>query len=254
MDLTKPLQLGLRWIEGIASSENDCIELDGERVPIHYRRNPLAKRYRLFVDREGQPRVTVPRRGSQREARRFLDGHREWLVQQLSRFKMRQAQVASWRPGTEVLFRGSLLRLQLNSDESFASLFLGGERISPPSRPLGFEGDLRKLVERHLRRIAELELPQRVRELAAVHQSPIRKVTVRNQRTRWGSCSRRGTISLNWRLIQVPPDVRDYIILHELMHLREMNHSRRFWVLVAQVCPDFKAAEAWLRANSALLR
>jgi len=254
MDLAKPLQLGLRWIEDIASIKDDCIELDGGQVAVHYRRNPLAKRYRLFVDREGRPRVTIPRRGSQREARRFLDGHRDWLVQQLCRFKMRQAQVASWRPGTEVLFRGSLLRLQLNSDESLAGLFLGGERISHVIPPAGFDGDLREPVVRHLRRIAGLELPQRVRELAALHLCPVRKVTVRNQRTRWGSCSRRGTISLNWRLIQVPPEVCDYVILHELMHLREMNHSRRFWTLVAQACPDFTAAEAWLRVNSALLR
>jgi len=76
---------------------------------------------------------------------------------------------------------------------------------------------------------------------------------VRNQKTRWGSCSRRSTISLNWRLVQVPPFVSDYILLHELAHLREMNHSRRFWHVVEQMCPDYHIAERWLKEHSRLL-
>jgi hypothetical protein len=80
------------------------------------------------------------------------------------------------------------------------------------------------------------------------------RVVVRNQRTRWGSCSRRGTLSLNWRLVQAPVFVRDYIILHELMHLREMNHSARFWRLVEAACPDYAMAERWLKAHANLLR
>jgi predicted metal-dependent hydrolase len=78
-------------------------------------------------------------------------------------------------------------------------------------------------------------------------------VTVRNQRSRWGSCSRRGTISLNWRLVQAPGFVRDYLVLHELAHLKEMNHSRRFWSEVARLCPDFAEAERWLKQHSTLL-
>ena len=91
-------------------------------------------------------------------------------------------------------------------------------------------------------------------EYAAVHQLPVRRITVRNQRSRWGSCSRRGTISLNWRLIQAPPFVRDYLILHELSHVREMNHSPRFWREVERVCPDYETAERWLKQHSALLK
>jgi predicted metal-dependent hydrolase len=113
---------------------------------------------------------------------------------------------------------------------------------------------LRPLIERHLWRLAGRELPVLVLEFAALHQLPVRRVTVRNQRSRWGSCSRRGTISLNWRLIQTPPFVRDYICLHELAHLREMNHSRRFWRVVEQLCPDYRAAEKWLKQHSSLLR
>ena len=81
----------------------------------------------------------------------------------------------------------------------------------------------------------------------------VKQVTVRNQRSRWGSCSAGGTISLNWRLVQTPDSVRDYIIYHELMHLREMNHSDRFWMRVAEICPWWNDAELWLKRNGSLL-
>jgi predicted metal-dependent hydrolase len=103
-------------------------------------------------------------------------------------------------------------------------------------------------VERQLRDRAKCELPSRVRELASEHGLTVTRVSVRNQRSRWGSCSRAGHICLNWRLIQMPDAVRDYVIVHELMHLRRMEHSPRFWKLVADACPDFNAARAWLRA------
>ena len=94
---------------------------------------------------------------------------------------------------------------------------------------------------------AALELPPRLRELAAAHGLVVSRVSVRNQRWRWGSCSRSGHICLNWRLARMPDWVRDYVMIHELMHLRRMDHSRRFWKLVAAACPDYEAARAWLR-------
>jgi predicted metal-dependent hydrolase len=109
-------------------------------------------------------------------------------------------------------------------------------------------------VERQLRGLAAEELPPRLFELARRHGLCVQRVTVRNQRSRWGSCSRRGTISLNWRLIQTPPFVRDYILLHELAHFIEMNHSRRFWAEVARLCPEFAQAERWLKNNGDLLK
>lgn len=100
-----------------------------------------------------------------------------------------------------------------------------------------------------LRALAAETLPARCLELAARHGEAhrVRRVSVRNQRSRWGSCSTRGTIALNWRLIQMPPEVADYVILHELMHLRQPNHSRAFWREVASVCDHWREAERWLR-------
>ena len=103
--------------------------------------------------------------------------------------------------------------------------------------------------EQRLRELAETQLADRCRELADKHAVPITGVTVRDQRSRWGSCSARGSISLNWRLIRMPGYVSDYVILHELMHRRQPNHSSGFWREVGLVCPEWREAERWLRKN-----
>jgi hypothetical protein len=107
-------------------------------------------------------------------------------------------------------------------------------------------------VERELRKRAAHELPARLRELAAQHGFTVKAVTVRAQRTRWGSCSPTGRISLNWRLVQLPPSVSDYVLLHELAHLTYLNHSARFWKEVDRICPWYREARAWLRGNARL--
>ena len=94
---------------------------------------------------------------------------------------------------------------------------------------------------------ARRELPPRLQELAAAHGLVITRISIRNQRWRWGSCSRAGHICLNWRLVTMPDWVRDYVLVHELMHLKRMDHSRKFWKLVAAACPRFREARQWLR-------
>jgi predicted metal-dependent hydrolase len=101
---------------------------------------------------------------------------------------------------------------------------------------------------------AARELPPRLLDLAARHGFTVTKVGVRAQRTLWGSCSRtRGSISLNWRLVRMPPEIRDYILLHELAHLRYADHSKAFWRLVASMCPSYRDARRWLRGHGELL-
>jgi predicted metal-dependent hydrolase len=114
-----------------------------------------------------------------------------------------------------------------------------------PSPP----GPLRPFVERWWRAKAARELPARLRALADAHGIPVPRISVRDQRSRWGSCSSRGTITLNWRLIRVPDYVCEYVLVHELMHRRELNHSRRFWRLVAACCPCHLEARRWLRTE-----
>jgi predicted metal-dependent hydrolase len=117
-------------------------------------------------------------------------------------------------------------------------------RLAVAQRPTN---PLRPLVERWHRQKAERELPARLMALAHVHGIEVTRVSIRDQRSRWGSCSAHGTITLNWRLILVPEFVCEYVLLHELMHRRELNHSRRFWRLVAACCPRHLDARRWLK-------
>jgi predicted metal-dependent hydrolase len=99
-----------------------------------------------------------------------------------------------------------------------------------------------------------VELRARLEELANTHGVAVSRITIRDQRTRWGSCGRDGHISLNWRLVLMPAWVRDYVLIHELMHLRRMDHSRRYWRLVAEACPEYEEARTWLREHGPSLR
>lgn len=104
-----------------------------------------------------------------------------------------------------------------------------------------------------LRRQAREQLPRELLALAERHAVTVTRVSIRNQRSRWGSCSRQGSIALNWRLVLVPDFVREYVLVHELMHRRELNHSPRFWTLVAAICPRMIEARRWLRTEGATL-
>jgi predicted metal-dependent hydrolase len=105
-----------------------------------------------------------------------------------------------------------------------------------------------------LRDRAREELPARLLEIAAMHGLTVTGVSIRNQRTRWGSCGRDGRISLNWRLVLMPAAVRDYVLIHELMHLRRSDHSPAYWRLVAAACPGYREARQWLRSHGPALR
>jgi predicted metal-dependent hydrolase len=117
-------------------------------------------------------------------------------------------------------------------------------RLRPRPAPLAPE------VERDLRARAKRDLPPRLYELAALHGLTVGRVSIRDQRRRWGSCSRSGHICLNWRLAQMPDPVRDYVLIHELMHLKRMDHSPTFWKLVEAACPDYRTARDWLRLHA----
>ncbi len=226
------------------------LQIGGSCVALLVVKNRRARRYVLRLRADGKARVTVPRGGSVAEALRFAKSNASWLETQLLKQVRVSRQQRDWRVGAEILFRGQRVRLELVADGLPNLIRFGTEELQVRDPT----GDVRAEVEHHMRRLASLELPGRVLELAALHNVPVTRVTVRNQRSRWGSCSRHGTVSLNWRLVQAPALVRDYIILHELAHFLEMNHSVRFWRQVEGLCPQYKEAEAWLKANSRLLR
>ena len=124
---------------------------------------------------------------------------------------------------------------------------VAGDVRVPMASLTGLPLDLRATLSRQMRAIAAVELPARLRELAGLDGLAVSRVVIRDQRTRWGSCAHGGAISLNWRLVQMPDAVRDYVLWHELMHIRVPSHSRKFWAQVMRVCPAHAQARAWLR-------
>jgi predicted metal-dependent hydrolase len=213
-------------------------------------RNHRARRYVLRLRPDGTVRVTIPRGGTDATARQFAEKNVDWLRRQMQRMAARPVGQSAWHVGSEIFFRGETVRIAADVDDGTHTITFADQTI----RITHIDQDCRRTIERHLHHLASLELPPRVFHFAKQHCLSVQRVTVRNQKSRWGSCSRRGTISLNWRLIQAPGFVADYIILHELMHFRQMNHSQKFWREVEQVCPDFRDAERWLKAHGRLLR
>jgi predicted metal-dependent hydrolase len=177
-----------------------------------FKRHPKARRYIIRVAHDGTVRVTLPRWGSKREAREFADRERAWIEKQVRRLEEER------------------------------------ERCAPNGA--GDEGCLTREAQLALRASAKRELPPRLLELAAQHGLTVSRISIRNQRWRWGSCNRSGHICLNWKLVTMPEPVRDYVLIHELMHLKRMDHSPKFWKLVAAACPGYQDARRWLRQQS----
>jgi len=212
-------------------------------------RSGRARSYRLTLRKDGVAVATIPLRGSEREARVFVHQHQDWLARARARHARRPRPAEIWTVGTTVLWRGELTEIRAAGAGDKPKVCLAADVF----RVAALEGDLRIPLEKQFARRAKIELPARAWELAAETGAEMKHVAVRNQRSRWGSCSARGTLSLNWRLVQAPDAVRDYIIYHELVHLWEMNHSARFWARVEAVCPGWRDAERWLKHHGSLL-
>lgn len=236
---------------------SECLRTGHRTVPLIFYRSRRARRYILRVTDEGAARVTIPRSGSKDAARIFARQHIGWVQKQLQQLDTRPRPLQTLAPGSEILFRGSKAVLRMSAEGQVQGLQRGaaeGANAVLFTARLGPRLDLRAALRLHFWRLAKTEFIPRVFELAFRHGIKVKRVLVRNQRSRWGSCSIHGTICLNWRLIQGPQFVRDYLIIHELMHLREMNHSSRFWKHVAAACPRYEEAEQWLDDHDHLLR
>ena len=220
-----------------------------EPGPVIFVRHRRARRYILRVLPNGTIRVTLPRWGAKREARAFLEASRSWIAQQ-QRTRQPRRQPA-WEDGTRILVDGRDALLRIHSSQRAIGIWQDDCEIG--SAPFAAGLSVRQVVERWLRRRADAELRGQLLALADAHGVTVPRVSIRNQRSRWGACSPTGTITLNWRLVQLPPFVREYVLIHELMHRREMNHSRRFWRLVTPLCPRHAEARRWLRQEGKAL-
>jgi predicted metal-dependent hydrolase len=230
-------QLRLPFTAG-REAASPTVTINGLTYAVAIGRHRRARRYVLRMGDNETLRLTVPRGASIAGGLRFVERQREWVERERLRAR---ARLAPWGHGTLVRFRGVLEPLRVSGLE----IVCGTERIRIAEKA----ADARPAVESHLMALARRELSERCLAFARQAGYQLTRVSIRSPRSRWGSCSPTGVVMLNWRLVQMPPSVADYVIYHELAHLEQPNHSRRFWRVVEGLCPEWRDAERWLRKH-----
>jgi predicted metal-dependent hydrolase len=224
-----------------------ALTLDGRRVRYTLRRSPRARRVSGWIRSETGLVVTLPPRGSLEQAEAFLRTHQRWVLRQIGRLSAHaEARPRPWLYGERLLYRGASHRVAVRRARSGSVERAPGRLIvRAPSASIA---GARQVLQRWLKREAASALGERVEALGALMGLQAKHLYyVRNLRWSWGRCWLGGALSFNYRLIMAPPDVLDYVVIHELAHLRERGHSPRFWSLVSRHFPDHRRARAWLR-------
>jgi predicted metal-dependent hydrolase len=213
---------------------------------VRVRRHRQARRYTLRIDAASREVVlTMPPRGSVREARDFAQQHGGWIAARLKRLP----EAAPFVHGIAVPLRGIPHRIVHRRGVRgtvWTEVDGNGERIMCVA---GEPPHLDRRIGDFLKREARRDLEAASSRYAARLRIDIKRVSIRDQSSRWGSCSNTGVLSFSWRLILAPPHVLEYLAAHEVAHIRELNHSSRFWRLVRQLDPDYERGKAWLDAH-----
>jgi predicted metal-dependent hydrolase len=231
-------------------SEPSAIEVIFDRASylVRIRRHRQARRYTLRIDAVSREVVlTIPPRGSVKEAREFAQKHGGWIAARLRKLP----EAAPFAHGTEVPLRGVPHRI---AHRRGARGTVWIESVSDGNPLLCVAGEAPHVDRRigdFLKREARVALEAASRRYAAQLGVSIKRISVRDQASRWGSCSNTGVLSFSWRLILAPPFVLDYLAAHEVAHLHELNHSPRFWRLVAKLDPNAAHAKTWLDVHGA---
>lgn len=220
-----------------------------QTIVVELRTNTRAKRYILKLDSKArQAIVTVPKGGTRKQAERFARDQARWIFERLDRLE----DPIPFVPHAEIPLRGEPHRL----------VATGAKRgvVKATMSQTGPQVEVSGLPEHFSRRVLDFLKKQALvdyRERVAIHAAALdvkpSAIRLRDGKSRWGSCSSNGTLNFSWRLILAPPDVLDYLAAHEVAHLREMNHSNRFWAHVEATCPKYDTHRAWLRHQGAQL-
>jgi predicted metal-dependent hydrolase len=216
-----------------------------EELPYRIRRSDRASRVRVSVDPTGDVEVVLPRRSPASAAPAAVAELRPWIERRLREASAVRAAIAA--RGTTLPYLGTALTLTPQA---------GRTRVHRAGETLLVPGDAEHAsaaIERWYRRAAAKEIAPRLDAAAQALGATYTTLSIRSQRTRWGSCSSSGAMSFNWRLLLAPAPVLDYVVWHEACHLRVMDHSPRFWALVRANCSDFEAQRRWLRRHGATL-
>lgn len=220
----------------------------GVLYPVLVKRRASARRMTLRVSQaSGEITLTLPERADFGAGRIFAENHGGWIAARMAKRPL----AVPFAPGESVPFRGTPHRIVHWSK----ARGLTQASTDPDGAPiLAVAGDgahVSRRIKDFLRRAALQDLEEAVARHTAALGIPARRITIRDTTSRWGSCSSRGDLNFSWRLIMAPPLVLDYLAAHEVAHLKEMNHSHRFWALTHKLCPRTDDAEAWLKRNGA---
>jgi predicted metal-dependent hydrolase len=207
------------------------------------RRSDRARRVRVHVDSARGVEVVLPRRAPERAASAAVRELRPWIDRRLAELAGARELVAA--RGATVPYLGATLALV--AEPGRARVHRREDELLVPA------GDHRVALERWYRRQARVEVAPRLDRATALAGTRYAALTIRGQRTRWASCSASGAMSFNWRLLLAPEPVLDYVVWHEVCHLEVMDHSPRFWALLAGRCPDHRRHAAWLRRHGSTL-
>ena len=221
--------------------EPQWLDVAGQKVQLRFRRNPKARRMIMRLSSKGDGLVmTLPKRVSLAEALRFAATSSGWIEKNLAR----QSQHKALADGAEILFRGAPHAVKLT----------GGRRglVAIENGVITIPGDIAHAERRlrdHMKKLALVDLTAATKHYATQMNVSFSRITVRDQKSRWGSCAASGALSYSWRLILAPPDVLDYVAAHEVAHRAHMNHGPKFWRMVLTHCPHTKSATLWLKKH-----
>ncbi|HEY3347373.1 MAG TPA: SprT family zinc-dependent metalloprotease [Nitrospirota bacterium] len=223
------------------------VVLGGRRVAYTLRRSARSRNVWLRFGIGTGLEVVAPMRMSMVSLESVIAKKSRWLLNQLDRAGVaeRVRKAREPRDGAVLPYMGTeyTLRVELAED---ASVRISGDEIHAALPDASVE-NLREVLREWYKKMARVVIPERVNQLS--NGKKVGSVSIRDQKTRWGSCSSKGNLSFNWRLAMAPPRIIDYMIIHELCHLDQPDHSAKYWAKVEKLCPDYKEREAWLKEH-----
>jgi predicted metal-dependent hydrolase len=226
------------------------VEFEGEVFLVRLRANSQARRYTLRIQAvTREVLLTMPPRGSIKQATAFAQKHGAWIAARLQKLPS----PAPFGDGALLPLRGLDHRIVHRPGARGTVWIEAGEGPEPLLCVAGRAPHIARRVRDFLKREAKSDLEKASRLAAQTLGVTIKRISIRDPASRWGSCSTSGLLSYSWRLILAPPYVLDYLAAHEVAHLVEMNHSAAFWRVVTRVCPDMERAKAWLNAHGTAL-
>jgi predicted metal-dependent hydrolase len=224
--------------------------LAGEPIAYTLKRSARRRRIVLSVDETGLT-VHVPWRTAERQIAEVIAQSQSWIARQLAAWATRKPRRRAWAHGEQLDFLGRQLSLALIQRAGVPLARLRDDAVLEVGLPAAPEPELvREIVVKWYRRHALPHLSERVTHFCARLDTPAPRVFLSDARTRWGSCNAQCEIRLNWRLMQAAAHVVDYVVAHEVAHLKVLSHSSRFWRVVERIYPDYQSAKAELAAMS----